>query len=203
MSDFTELSAEIVRDAGIGARDGAPVARFLDELSMLADTGTPAPSDELLALLAGAPPLPATRPARQASVARRLAVAAAILLLAIVSTLTRELPQPARKLVSDVVNTVTPFHVDSAPLQRLGRVISRQPAQPPVARRAHRTPVVPSGHPSSGSGSADSTTQAPDQQSSGSGSGVVDQQSAPIVTVDDTLVSGGGSEPAGESEAGD
>lgn len=109
--DLSEMSApDSVRD-------------FLDEMRRLSAVAAPEPSAELSALLAGATPLSSALrgrghgPVRHSRVRRHplataAAAAAATTALLVTGAATHRLPASAQRLVSDVVNTVTPFHID-------------------------------------------------------------------------------------------
>lgn len=99
------------------------VQNFLGEMRRLAEGVAPEPSAELSAVLSGAMPLPAApRRLRDVSLPQRrvrrhpLLTAAAVAILAIAllvtGAATHHLPAYAQRLVSRVVNTVTPFHID-------------------------------------------------------------------------------------------
>jgi hypothetical protein len=133
-----------------------PSAQFLDDLRVLADIDAPEPTDELEQLFASTLPLEQRGrvEAGPADDARRpraydhplLTAAAAVVLglaLLIAGAVTHRLPAYAQRLVSNVVNTLTPFHIDpvrTAPAPRPSKVRpSGRPAQQ---------------HPSTGSGTA-------------------------------------------------
>lgn len=119
--DLFETEAEVDavgggagRYADRSAADPGPdaVTQFLTDLRSLADGPAPAPSAELLAAFGGAVPLASRRrPAR-----RVLAAAAAVAVLGGtgVAAARNQLPEPAQRLVSRVVDVLTPFHLDPA-----------------------------------------------------------------------------------------
>jgi len=136
---------------GLGVRrtaSGQPAAgdddvtHFLTELRALGDGPAPEPSRELAALLAGAHPFFARRVLVQAAV-RTALVAALVLGLLVAAAANHSLPQPAQKVVSHVVNVLTPFHIDSRDLPPATTV----PTPPPVLPTPSH-PVSPSPLPS-------------------------------------------------------
>ncbi|MGH8860610.1 MAG: hypothetical protein ACRDVG_05140 [Jatrophihabitantaceae bacterium] len=100
--------------------------QFLDELRALADVPSPEPSEELAAVLSGE--RSAGRLLRGRSLTS-LAVAATVVAMLVIGAATHQLPGPAQRLVSGVVNVVTPFHIDTD------------------ARHAQRSPTPPRAHP--------------------------------------------------------
>jgi hypothetical protein len=138
---------------GLGARrtaGGQPAAgddditHFLTELRALGDGPAPEPSRELAALLAGAHPFFARRMLVQVAL-RTALVAALIIGLLVAAAANHSLPQPAQKVVSHVVNVLTPFHIDP----RNRPPATTVPTQPHVPAPSH--PVAPTSpsHPSS------------------------------------------------------
>ncbi|HEY8302618.1 MAG TPA: hypothetical protein VIG48_12020 [Jatrophihabitans sp.] len=115
-----------------GAGSGAAVAQFIDELRGLGDQEPPAPSPELAAVLAGtALPSRGRRPARGRVVAA--VVACAVLGGTGIAAAKGRLPQPAQRVVSDVVDSVTPFTVPSRPEPNPPeRTTPEQPVRRPV-----------------------------------------------------------------------
>lgn len=95
--------------SGVDERVG--VAQFLTELRALADVPAPEPSAELAALLGGATPLGPRRRLRRAVVVRTLVVAAAVVAALVLAAAGHRLPAPAQRLVSTVVDTLTPFTI--------------------------------------------------------------------------------------------
>lgn len=130
------------------------LAEFLHDVHQLADVPAPVPSDELEALFASSWPLgergraPALslRPLRRLLVP--LAVAASVVALLVAGAATHELPAPAQRLISDVVNAVTPFHIQPDP-----RHVPSTPAPPPGRPRSPRR-QVPLPQPSAGRSSS-------------------------------------------------
>ena len=92
-------------------REGADadVAQFLAELHALGQCAAPTPSAELTALLGGARP-PRRRALRV--VARTAVAVAAAVLASVVAAANHDLPSPAQRVVSNVVNVLTPFHIE-------------------------------------------------------------------------------------------
>src|SRR5690242_6549598 len=90
----------------------AELTTFLSQLRALGEGPAPEPSPEVEALLGGAVLL---RP-RRSRLLRRVAVAAAAAVVLMVATAVaaahHSLPAPAQRMVSNVVNLVTPFHID-------------------------------------------------------------------------------------------
>lgn len=86
------------------------VTRFLTELRALGDGPAPEPSPELAALLGGATPILARRAAVRI-VVRTVAVAAVVLGVLVLAAANHSLPSPAQRVVSDVVNVLTPFDI--------------------------------------------------------------------------------------------
>jgi hypothetical protein len=112
MDRADEFGAAAGRAGGPNAETAA-VTRFLVEMSSLAEVDAPAPTAELEAILTGL----ATGAARRRALHRRLAVRAALVAAATVAGLiaaaaNHTLPEPAQRVVSNVVNSVTPFHID-------------------------------------------------------------------------------------------
>ena len=109
--DFDDMDAQGVRHGAgdvLGAAD--EVTRFLTELRALGDGPPPTPSAELTALLGGATPL-LSRRAVVRTVLRSAAIAAVLLGVLIVAAANHSLPAPAQRVVSNVVNDLTPFHI--------------------------------------------------------------------------------------------
>jgi hypothetical protein len=92
--------------------DGA-LAAFVEQLRGLAEGPVAEPSVELAALLAGpnAEVAPLRR-RRRLTLNRLAAAAAAVIIVVGGAAAQRELPEPAQGVVSDVVDQLTPFHVD-------------------------------------------------------------------------------------------
>lgn len=101
------------------AREPDEVARFLVALRALGDEPAPAPAHAVAALIGGVAPV-------RAHLYRRLAVRAALVAAAVLAALVgaaanHSLPQPAQRVVSNVVNDLTPFDIGPG-----------QPAGPPA-----------------------------------------------------------------------
>jgi hypothetical protein len=94
------------------------LAGFLHEMRTLADVAAPPTSDELEALFTSSLPLAQRgRPDRRRVPVVRplltpLLAAAAVVALLVLGAATHQLPAPAQRLISNVVNSVTPFHID-------------------------------------------------------------------------------------------
>ena len=136
-------------------------AQFLDEMRALADFDAPAPSDELEQLFASSLPLARRGRVEPAHGARLggsdgsgayrhplLTAAAAVvaaLALLIAGAAAHRLPAYAQRLVSNVVNNFTPFHIDPV------RAPAPQPSHAPSPggpRQGHRSPTAVTGSPS-------------------------------------------------------
>jgi hypothetical protein len=152
--------------AGNGdAATGAAVAQFIDDLRSLAEAPPPAPNAELAAVLEGAP---VPRAARPVSGRKRVVVAVAASVLVAgtgVAAANGRLPQPAQRLVSDVVDNLTPFSLPSAPRSDEPSV----PGTTPPDDRVVVPPVVPAhrGHPQP----RGSESEPSDSESAGGGPG--------------------------------
>jgi hypothetical protein len=132
------------------------VTHFLTELRALGESAPPQPSPQLSALLSGAHPIFGRRAIIK--IALRTALIAALIIGALViAAANHSLPRPAQKVVSHVVNVLTPFHI--------GRGITPAPAAP-------TSPTVPRRHPSpAGSTSPPGPRTSPVPQPGGGGSG--------------------------------
>lgn len=145
MSDFDDDRPEM------SASD--PVQEFLGEMRRLAAGSAPEPSAELSAVLSGATPLP-TAPRRLRDVplpphrVRRhplltaAAVAVVALALLVTGAATHHLPAYAQRLVSRVVNTVTPFHID--PVNRSKHPVPPGSGKPTRGRQSSRPAPIAS-----------------------------------------------------------
>lgn len=147
MGSVGEIGGAVAR----GPADTAAMTQFLAELRDLGTGPAPEPSPELAALLAGAAPLGPTRRRRhRRAVLVSAAVAAAVVASTGVAAARNDLPAPAQRLVSTVVDRLTPFHIGD------------EPAHPIV-------PVVPRRSPSSDERASDSPAeQEPGEDTSGS-----------------------------------
>lgn len=160
MDRADEFGAAAGRPGGPNAETAA-VTRFLGELSSLAEVDAPSPTGELEAILAGIP----TRAARRRVLRRRLAVRAALIAAATVAGLiaaaaNHTLPAPAQRVVSNVVNTVTPFHIDTG--------TGKPPASSPPTGPGHAREHEPRERSDDGLG-APATDGAPSSERSGDG----------------------------------
>ena len=140
--DFDDMDAQGVRPGAGGTSGGLggagdDVTRFLTELRALGDGPPPEPSAELAALLGGATPL-LSRRALVRTALRTAAVAAILLGVLVVAAANHSLPAPAQRVVSNVVNVLTPFHI--------GRDHPQPVIEPPRPGDKPR-PVVPSHRP--------------------------------------------------------
>jgi hypothetical protein len=88
---------------------GAEVAQFLAELRALGQCAAPTPSPELTALLGRARMV---RPRALRVLARTAAAVAAGVAASVIAAANHDLPAPAQRVVSNVVNVLTPFHID-------------------------------------------------------------------------------------------
>jgi hypothetical protein len=120
---------------------GAPddVTQFLTELRLLGIGEPPEPSAEVAALL-GAPPSLTRRRATRVLVRSGLA-AAALVIAVVAAAANHDLPQPAQRVVSNVVNVLTPFEI--APRK------ASPPTPPTVVPSVPRAavPTTPAPHP--------------------------------------------------------
>lgn len=113
-----------VEEVGAGAgrpptpsTDTAAIAHFLGELRSLGEAPAPAPTPKLDAIFAGAVPLRRRR--RSGPVARRaVLIAVAVIAGVVTAAANHTLPAPAQRVVSNVVNSVTPFHIGGPPSSR-------------------------------------------------------------------------------------
>lgn len=146
-----ELPAEVTRliprDGHSG--DADVVTAFLGELGSFADVPPPEPSAELAAILDGRVALLGLRRGLLRRHRTGLAVAAAGVVLLSgtgVSAAHDGLPQPAQRYVSNVVNVLTPFHLDPSdpgptpkphvpvPGASTSPTPPRSPSRPPAGR---------------------------------------------------------------------
>ena len=152
---------------------GAAVARFVTEMRALGEGPAPVPSPELAAILGGARPrrlLTHRRPARRAQRPRRVlayATAAAVMVGAAgVAAANDTLPQPAQRVVSRVVNMLTPLHIDPS-----------RPATPVEPPRPAPTKTAPAAPPQVNESDSRSDT-APEPTDSAPGAKVPEQTEA-------------------------
>lgn len=134
MNELDDVGAGFERPGGPVTEDASAVTRFLAELHSLGEGPVPAPTPELQAMFDGASSAPPRRPRRpRAPLVRRAAlVAAAAVIGTTTAAANHTLPQPAQRVVSDVVNTLTPFHING------GDGLPPRPA--PAVPPAHRPP---------------------------------------------------------------
>jgi hypothetical protein len=137
MIDRPGVRGEAGGRAVLGDED---VTRFLMELRSLGDVPPPKPSPELAALLGGATPILGRRTVVRI-VVRTAAVAALVLGVLVLAAANHSLPASAQRVVSNVVNVLTPFHI-AAP------VTSPAPLPPPPSDKPHpsSSPVPPPHH---------------------------------------------------------
>lgn len=134
-----EMSGASGRAGSPSAGDPASVTQFLLDLRALGEGPVPEPSDELAALLGGVTLL-ARRRRHAWTVARRVALGAAVLVAGTtVAAASHSLPQPAQRVVSNVVDTLTPFHIDLQPR----RHVPAPSAPPSVRDELPSLPVLP------------------------------------------------------------
>ena len=118
------------------------MTRFLADLHTLGEGPAPEPTAELAALFAGVSSLDAAR-ARRGPLGRHrvglviAAVAVSTAGLTGLAAANTQLPQPAQRVVSRVVNDLTPFHVDP----------SRPPAPTPAPHPSTPAEDSPPTHP--------------------------------------------------------
>jgi hypothetical protein len=136
---------------GRSSTPGVPddLTLFLHELRLLGNVEPPEPSDEVAALL-GAPRSLASRRALRVLMRSGL-VAAALALVLVAAAASHSLPQPAQRVVSHVVNVLTPFQITprkaTQPLVPAPPPVvpttSAPPSHPRASRTAHRVAPVP------------------------------------------------------------
>ncbi|HEV7205178.1 MAG TPA: hypothetical protein VGN18_11245 [Jatrophihabitans sp.] len=152
-----------------GAAESAAVTRFLDDLRSLGEGPAPEPSPELAALLAGVPTLAAARRHRPRIVRRVALIAAAVVAGTTLAAANHQLPAPAQRVVSNVVNDLTPFHIDNphpVPTPTTPAVTPTPTTKPPThvapppERSSEDTPEPGAPH---------SSTEAGDEGAGGSG----------------------------------
>lgn len=175
---------------GLGVRrtaGGQPAAgddditHFLTELRALGDGPPPEPSRELAALLAGAHPFFARRMLVQVAV-RTALVAALVIGLLVAAAANHSLPQPAQKVVSHVVNVLTPFHIDPRDLPPTTPVPTPPPLSPTPSRPV--APTSPS-RPSSSEPEGGDGSETGDGGSQGDGGGGSDDGAGSVGGQDD------------------
>jgi hypothetical protein len=131
---YDDMSDVDLTGSGTGGPDGlngdaAALTRFLTELRSLGEGESPAPTPELEAIFAGATPIPARRRRVARGARRALVAAAAVVAGLVIAAANHALPATAQRVVSHVIDSVTPFHIDSG-----------QPSHTPVRpedRREH------------------------------------------------------------------
>ena len=105
-----EMGDDTIAD---NAHEPDEVARFLIALRALGEAPAPAPTQAVAALIGGAVPLRRHRHHRAA--VRAAIVAAAVLAALVGAAANHSLPQPAQRVVSNVVNDLTPFDIGPGP----------------------------------------------------------------------------------------
>jgi type IV secretory pathway VirB10-like protein len=145
MSGVDEIGAAADAPGAPAPGETAAVTRFLTDMRALGEAPAPTPTPELAALLDGAVPLDAVRRHLRRALVRAVLVAAAIIVAVTVAAANHSLPQPAQRMVSNVVNELTPFHIDPV-LPAADPVLppapTRRPApspKPPTSPAAPRT----------------------------------------------------------------
>jgi hypothetical protein len=193
-------------DDGFGS--DAVVTAFVDDLRSLAGGEPPEPSAQLAALLAGATPLPrsapltALPPLRHLRHRRVVGLVAASMLVAgtVAAAAGGRLPQPAQRLVSDVVNHVTPFEVPAEPHDGVPSPTPSSTTPWPSAAGERPHPVAPA--PTASQDAPDPAPSSaprpePSEPAEHEGGGAVAPDNP--VPRDDTAPAGG-SQPAGTPE---
>lgn len=92
------------------AQEPDEVVGFLLALRALGESPAPAPTPELAALIGGAVAI-RNHPYRRHAV-RALLAAAALVAALVGAAANHSLPQPAQRVVSNLVDNLTPFHID-------------------------------------------------------------------------------------------
>lgn len=232
--DLKETSQQFAAD-DVASLDEHPVqvSMFLADLRALGGDEPPAPSAALEALFAGSGLTDIDARRRDARSRRRrvsFAVAAAAITtvgLTGVAAANDTLPQPAQRVVSRLVNDLTPFHIGSARVPSIAPVEERAPAVPgrgstvapndpmqsdePARGPAIAQPTksddgkADSGAASGGSGAdgQDSPSDGEDGASTDSGGAVVDGQDSPSDGEDDGNPGSGGSGKDGQDSPSD
>lgn len=130
---------------------GAALTGFLADLRALGEGPAPDPTPDLAAMLGGAVPLATRRRSRHAALVRRTMFTAAVtvagLVLVSVAAASRVLPAPAQRVVSNVVNFATPFHIDPDPG---GAPPTIPPTTTPATTRPSQSSPQPRPTPSTG-----------------------------------------------------
>ncbi len=139
--DWYEGDGGAARPGVPATADQAAVTQFLTDLRVLGEAPVPPPTPELEALLGGETTIAeARRAGRRRSLPRRGALAAAALVAATAATsaaaANHTLPPPAQRVVSNFVNTVTPFHIDPAVTPRRTHPAPASHPPPPGSSRA-------------------------------------------------------------------
>lgn len=130
MSGLDDFRADSGRPGSPVADDAAAVTDFLAELRSLGEGPAPAPTPELQALFAGVPSIATARRHHGPLLRRAALIAAATVVGTTAAAAGHSLPQPAQQVVSNVVNTLTPFHISEDD----GLPPHRAPQQPPAHR---------------------------------------------------------------------
>jgi hypothetical protein len=168
MSGVDEISTAAGSPGTLAPGEAAAVTMFLTELRALGEAAAPPPTPELAALLGGTGPVISLARIRARRAALRVAfVAAAVVTAMTVAAASHSLPQPAQRMVSNVVNQLTPFHIDP-----LAPTTTLVPSTPPTHRlsptpKPRTSPVAPRTSPHESVGSDDGGVRG----SGGSGDG--------------------------------
>lgn len=155
-------------DGALTPEDLGDLEGFFAGLHALGSMSAPEPSPLLAAMLG----MPKTlRPRRRFTRFAAAAVVAAMLLV-IAGLAHRELPDPAARLVSTVVNQLTPFHIDPPDQRAPSRQAPTRatPTTPVPSPRPHPTPVTTLPAPSDSSEPGDGSDD-PGQSSAGADAG--------------------------------
>lgn len=214
--DAREMGDSFGFDGG-GGRDaatGAAVAQFIDDLRGLGEAEPPPPTAELAAVLRGAP---VPRQHRVSAGRKRVVAAVAASLLVGgtgVAAANGRLPQPAQRLVSDVVDNLTPFSVparsDSDHPSGPGTTAPRErvivpPAVPAPRHREQPQPRASESEPGGsesdgaaagggggdGNGSGEPSDAASSEAEPGDGGAPAPAQPAPVETTASRTAGGG------------
>jgi len=184
-ASFDEAAAEAVLSGTAPAPE--PLAGALLALRGAGGRDAPAPSAELAALLGG--PVVVDELARRRRAARLtfgvVLAGTATLTLSGVAAAHDALPGPAQRVVTTIVNDLTPFSIDVP-----------RPSRPTPAH----VPVVPAGSPSTGSPGTGAPAMPTDERRPGDGSGSGGRSGGP--SGDEGHGSGGGSRDGSGSHHG-
>lgn len=182
MNGLDDFGADSGRPGSPFAHETAAVTEFLAELKLLGEGPAPEPTPELQALFAGVPSIAAARRNRGPLLRRAALIAAATVVGTTAAAAGHSLPQPAQRVVSDVVNTLTPFHISEDD----GLPPHRAPQQPPAGRPG-------AGSREEGLGDAERSHEQPER---------ADDNEAAGRTPADEQGGGGGDRPGAERSGG-